>query len=304
MIARTSPAATRMHLTMPISPTFRTMIERITAAAALATAIPAALHGQQVEFIAHRGESADAPENTLASVNLAWERGVEAVEIDVHLTADDRLVVIHDANTRRTAGVDRVVRESTLADLHGLDVGSWKGARWAGEPLPTLEEVLATVPNGRTLFIEVKVGAEAIPALERAIQLHARDAAQLVMISFQADAVEASKRRMPEMPSYYLSGFRGDSASGEWTPAVDELIATAREIGADGLDVSVNGPVDAEFVRRVRDAGMRTYIYTVNDEPTARRLVEAGVDGITSDRAAALRREIYPGSAAPDAGKD
>lgn len=283
------------------------MAQRITAAAALAAAsVPAVTQAQEVEFIAHRGESADAPENTLAAVNLAWERGVAAVEVDVHLTADDRLVVIHDANTRRTAGVDLVVRESTLADLHGLDVGSWKGSRWAGEPLPTLEEVLATVPPEGTLFIEVKVGAEAIPALERAIALHSRDPANLVMISFQADAVEASKRRMPDMPAYYLSGFRRDSVSGDWSPSVDELIATAREIGADGLDVSVNGPVDADFVRRVRDAGMRTYIYTVNDEPVARRLVDAGVDGITSDRAAALRREIYPdaSSAAGDAGKD
>lgn len=285
---------------MHIPFTLRTMVQRITTAAALAAATgPAALQAQEVEFIAHRGESADAPENTLASVNLAWERGVQAVEIDVHLTADDRLVVIHDADTRRTAGVERVVRESTLAELHGLDVGSWKGRRWAGEPLATLEEVLATVPPGGTLFIEVKVGAEAIPALERAIQLHARDASRLVMISFQADAVEASKQRMPEMPAYYLSGFRRDSASGSWSPTVDELIATAREVGADGLDVSVNGPVDAEFVRRVREAGMRTYIYTVNDQEVARRLVEAGVDGITSDRAAALRQEIYPDSPAP-----
>ena len=222
--------------------------------------------------------------------------------LDVHLTADDRLLVIHDADTRRTTGESHVVRESRLAELQELEAGGWKAPRWRGEPLPTLEDVLATVPDSGTLYIEVKVGAEAIPALERAIQLHARVASRLVMISFQADAVEASKQRMPEMPAYYLSGFRRDSASGSWSPTVDELIATAREIGADGLDVSVNGPVDGSFVRRVRDAGMRTYIYTVNDPEVARRLVEAGVDGITSDRAAALREEIYPSSPSAAAG--
>ena len=280
-----------MHIPLPL----RTMTKRIAAVAALAAAAaPSALPAQEVEFIAHRGESADAPENTLAAVNLAWERGVKAVEIDVHLTADGRLVAMHDATTRRTTGVDRRVNESTLAELQRLEAGGWKAPRWSGEPIPTLEQVLATVPEDGVLFIELKEGAEAVPAMERAIQLHARDVGHLVVISFQADAVAESKRRFPEIPAYFLSGFRRDSASGEWSPTVDELISTAREIGADGLDVSVNGPVDAEFVRRVRDAGMRTYIYTVNDPEIARRLVDAGVDGITSDRAAALRPEVYP----------
>lgn len=247
---------------------------------------------QEVELIAHRGESADAPENTLAAANLAWERDVAAVEIDVHLTADDRLVVIHDANTLRTTGVDRIVKESALADLAGLDAGSWKGPRWANEPIPTLEDVLATVPENGQLFIEVKVGAEAIAALDRAIQLRAKDPAQLVVISFQADAIAEAKRRLPEIPAYYLSSFRQDSASGEWSPTVDELIRTADEIGADGLNLSVRGPVDAALVRRVKDAGFGVYIWTVDDPEVARRLVAAGVDGITSNRAAALRREL------------
>jgi glycerophosphoryl diester phosphodiesterase len=250
------------------------------------------LQAQEVELIAHRGESADAPENTLAAVNLAWERGVPAVEIDVHLTADDRLLVIHDADTRRTTGASHVVRESRLADLQRLEAGSWKAPRWRGEPLPTLEQVLATVPDSGTLYIEVKVGAEAIPALQRAIQLRARRPDRLVVISFQADAIAESKRRMPEIPAYYLSSFRQDSASGAWTPSVDELIDIARDTDADGLDLSARGPIDAAFVRRVKDAGLGMYVWTVDDPEVARRLVAAGVDGITTNRAAALRREL------------
>lgn len=251
-----------------------------------------AASAQKVELIAHRGESADAPENTLASVNLAWEREVPAVEIDVHLTRDDRLVVIHDANTKRTTGVDRAVKESTLADLEGLDAGRWKGAGWASEPLPTLGDVLATVPDDGTLFIEVKVGAEAIPALERAIQLHARRTDNLVIISFQADAIAEAKRQLPEIPAYYLSSFKRDSTSGAWTPTVDELIRTAREINADGLDLSVNGPVDREFVERVKAAGLGMYVWTVDDPAVAQRMIQAGVEGITTNRAQALAREL------------
>ena len=263
----------------------------VTAAALSAYPVPDA-SAQGVQLIAHRGESADAPENTLASVNLAWERGVPAVEIDIHLTSDNRLVVMHDPNAKRTTGVDLVLKEATLDRIEGLDAGRWKGQKWAGEPVPTLEQVLATVPQGRKLFIEVKVGAEAIPALERAIQLYARDREGLVIISFQADAIAEAKRRLPDIPAYYLASFKQDSTTGEWTPTLDELIRVARETKADGLDLSYKGPVDAEFVRRVKEAGLGMYVWTVDDPEVARQLVEAGVDGITTNRAAALAEEL------------
>ena len=81
------------------------------------------------EIIAHRGESWLAPENTLAAFNLAWKRGADAVELDVHLTADGHLIVCHDDNTERTTGRKLVIRQSTLAELRTLDAGAWKGAR-------------------------------------------------------------------------------------------------------------------------------------------------------------------------------
>lgn len=253
-------------------------------------AVPVA--GQDVELIAHRGESADAPENTLAAVKLAWERGVPSVEIDVHLTRDDSLAVIHDADTRRTTGVQRVVRESTLAELRALDAGRWKGARWADEPIPSLEDVLATVPENGRLFIEVKVGPEAIPAVARAIESSGKRPDQLAIISFQADAVAEAKRRLPEIDAFYLASFRQDSVTGRWTPGIDELIRTAREIGADGLDLSVRGPVYADFIRRVKDAGLGIYIWTVDDPAIAWSMILAGVEGITTNRAAAMEREL------------
>src|SRR5262245_58873165 len=78
------------------------------------------------ELIAHRGASHDAPENTLASVQLAWEQGADAVEVDVHASRDGRIVVIHDASTRKTAGVRGWVRERSWSELSALEVGRWK----------------------------------------------------------------------------------------------------------------------------------------------------------------------------------
>jgi len=99
-----------------------------------------------VEIIAHRGASHDAPENTLAAVNLAWQQNADAVEIDVHLSRDGQIVVIHDENTRKTAGLNKNVSEQTLAELRRLDVGRWKGRQWAGEKIPVLAEVLGALP--------------------------------------------------------------------------------------------------------------------------------------------------------------
>ena len=109
--------------------------------------------------VAHRGASYDAPENTLAALDRAWALGAESCEIDVRVTADGAVVVIHDATTARTGGVDRPVSGQTLAELQALDVGGWKGPGFAGQRVPTLAQALASVPRGRMLFVEIKTGA-------------------------------------------------------------------------------------------------------------------------------------------------
>ncbi len=95
-------------------------------------------------IIAHRGESYDAPENTLASINLAWQRDADAVEIDVRLSKDNKVVVFHDKTTRRLGGRNESVKNQTLEELKELDVGSWKSEKYKNEKIPTLTEVLAT----------------------------------------------------------------------------------------------------------------------------------------------------------------
>ena len=242
--------------------------------------------GGEVEWIAHRGESADAPENTLAAFRLAWERGVKAVELDIHLALDGELVVIHDPDTERTTGVARKVAESRLDDLDGLDAGSWKAPEFAGEPIPTLSRALATIPDDGRLIIEVKVGPEAVPALVEAIEASGKAPERLAIISFVPETVAEAKRRLPDVPAYFLSGFRKDEETGAWTPEPSDLIARAKSLGADGLDLAARGPIDAAFVRQVHDAGLSLHVWTVDDLDEARRFVEAGVDGITTNRAA------------------
>lgn len=245
-----------------------------------------------VEFIAHRGESADAPENTMAAFRLAWERNVPAIELDVHLSRDGTLVVCHDPDTKRTTGVSKKIKETDWSELRTLDAGRWKGPKWAGETMPDLDAALATIPEGARCFIEVKVGAEAIPALVKSVRRSGKKPEQLVVISFQADAVAEAKRQLPELKAFYLASFKQDKKSGAWTPSVDELIAKAKAIKADGLDLSFKGPLDREHVKKIKDAGLELYVWTIDDPSEARRLIEAGATGVTTNKAEWLKKEL------------
>ena len=118
----------------------------------------ATAHGQ--EIVAHRGASFDAPENTLSAFRLAWQQKADVVEGDFYLTKDKHIVCIHDKTTKRVAPKQATltIAKSTLAELSALDVGSWKHPRFANERIPVLEEVLATVPKGKRIFVEIKCG--------------------------------------------------------------------------------------------------------------------------------------------------
>jgi glycerophosphoryl diester phosphodiesterase len=107
--------------------------------------------GCPIEIVAHRGASKEAPENTLAAVELAWALEADAVEIDVRLSGDGRLAVIHDATLNRTASVEGCVGEMSMPELRNVDVGAWKGERWRGETISELPKILATIPTGTAI---------------------------------------------------------------------------------------------------------------------------------------------------------
>ncbi len=150
-----------------------------------------------VKIIAHRGASFDAPENTLAAVNLAWRQRADAVEVDVHLTRDGHLAVIHDDNTRRTAGLNRKVVRQTMAELSALDAGRWKDNGRSREKIPALDEVLTGIPPGRRLFIEIKSRGDIASELARILTQSNCRPPQIVLIGFSLPTVASLKRQFP-----------------------------------------------------------------------------------------------------------
>src|SRR3954464_1751766 len=194
-----------------------------------------------MEIIAHRGASWEAPENTLSAVKRAWEQGADAVEVDVQLSRDKRVVVIHDDDTRKIAGLKKKVAEQTWEDLQKLDVGRWKAARWTGERLADLDQVLATIPAGKRCFVEVKCGDDFVEAANETFRRHQDK--RIVVIGFALETMKRVKRAFPKMEVCWIVEFKKRIGSRRWTPSPAAVIETAKEAGLDGLDCGAKGPI-------------------------------------------------------------
>lgn len=243
-------------------------------------------------IVAHRGASHDAPENTLAAFNLAWQQGADAIETDIWMTLDGKLACIHDGTTERISSKKLNVTASTLAQLQQLDAGLWKGRQWKGERIPALPEVLETVPKDKKILVEVKGGPPLVAPLINVIQDSPLTNDQIIVISFNQEVVLEVKSVRPSLKAFLLVGFDRDVNSGLWNPSQDILLKTLKEIKADGLDASVADCVNKGYVKAVHDAGFEFHVWTINDEALAARYCSFGIDSITTNRPKAIREFI------------
>lgn len=247
-------------------------------------------------IVAHRGASADAPENTLAAFELSWEQQADAIEGDFFLTADQTIVAIHDRTTKRTGGENWDVRTKTLAELQTLDVGRWKAEKYAGQSIPTLPQVCQILPADKQLFLEIKDSPRLVPVLQQ--QLHqepvlaALQPQQIVIIAFDPEVIAACKQQLPQHKAHWLTGFKKDRDSGIVQPTVDQVLETLRRIGADGLDCQASDHIDQDFVDQIRAGGFEFHVWTVDDPQVALRFARLGVDSITTNRPAVIRQHL------------
>ena len=234
-----------------------------------------------VEVVAHRGYSKNAPENTVASFRLAWDRGTDACELDLYLTSDQQIAVIHDSDTKRVTGIARKVKESTLAELQQLDAGSWKNPQYRGERIPSLSQALATLPAGKQrFFLEIKDTPRVVPVLARELEGWKPRAAQLCLIAFDRTVAREAKKALPWIAVYRLSS----EVTKDRKPVdLGNLIRDSKGDGLDGLDLGKKWAWSPALVEQVRAAGLQLFVWTVNDPDEIRRFAALGVDGITTD---------------------
>jgi glycerophosphoryl diester phosphodiesterase len=258
-------------------------------------------HRTEAQMITgHRGASHDAPENTLAAFELAWEQGADAIEGDFYLTADSQIVCVHDADTLRTTGVKKIVAETTLEDLRSLDAGFWKGDAFKGEKLPTFAEVLATVPQGKRFVVELKTDPSIVPFLVAEIERLKPDRASLQIIAFNADTVLACKTALPDVEAHWLTGFKkpnGNGGNAAWSPTADLIAETVLRIGADGVGLQgERAVVDQGFVDSLRAQGVKEFhVWTIDKPQDAIFFRDLGAVGITTNRPAFIRGALENG---------
>lgn len=245
---------------------------------------------------AHRGASRRLPENTLAAFRRGLDDGANALELDVHATSDGAIVVSHDPDGRRSAGVDRAIAGSTLADVQAWDLGRGfvdaAGARpfvGAGHRVPTLEAVLAEFP-GMPLNVDLKPPDLAL--VPRVLELLSGRAAfgHVRLASFH-DAVLAEIRR--RAPDARTSLGPRDAARLALLPTVCHRIAPLRGDAAQVPPRTGRLRLDTpRFIARAHGLGLRVDYWVVNEPAQARALLELGADGLITDDPAAIVAEF------------
>ncbi len=230
-----------------------------------------------VLVVAHRGFSGSAPENTLAAFQKAVEAGADAIELDVRLSADGEIVVIHDDALDRTTNGKGKVAAYSLLELKRLDAGSWFGTQFSGERIPTLKEVLELTKGRSLLNIELKSGGpgsyaitdladRSLQAVQQAGMLH-----QVLFSSFDPSGLERIQQRNPAIPTALV---------------LNQLWTFPRDVTGGKSFTMLNGRksvVNSVNISRAHQEGIKIMVWTLNDEKEMEEFIALGVDGIITN---------------------
>jgi glycerophosphoryl diester phosphodiesterase len=241
--------------------------------------------------IAHRGSSAYAPENTLAAFQLAAEQQADAIELDVDLTRDGHVVVMHDAAIDRTTDGSGYVADLTLAEIRQADAGAWKDAAFKGERVPLLEEALEAVGQQLLINVEIKDRSLLGNGLEAQVAalIGKHNLIDRVLISsfnpFSLRRVKRSDARLacgllqgPDQPIFLREAWL--------TPLIPSLNARHPH----------HSQIDRPVVDKLHAQGLVVIVWTVNQAGLAHTLTQAGVDGLIGDDPVMLRETLEPSS--------
>ena len=234
----------------------------------------------KILVIGHRGALGYAPENTLASFELGWKLGADLLELDIHMTRDGELVVMHDADVSRTTDGHGYIKDMTLAEIKELDAGSWFDERFRGQHVPTLAEVLTWAKDRIPLVIEIKGDPQPANGIEEKLieTVHEHKMLDEVMIiSFYHTSVKRVKELEPALATGIL-----------YTGRLVDTVGAARAALADSVRPHWSYWT-AEVVEEVHDAGLTAHAWNADTEEVMEYLVGIGVDSIGSNYPDRLR---------------
>jgi glycerophosphoryl diester phosphodiesterase len=233
-------------------------------------------------LIAHRGASADAPENTIAAFELALEQGADGLELDVHLSADGHPVVIHDFTLERTTDGAGPVSALRVRELKRLDAGGWHDRRFQGQRIQTLQEVLERFRDRTRFWLELKGGSTLYPGLEERVvsTIEIYDVVDRVLVQSFDPTVIGEVRTLNREIRVGAVVARAPLDRVLLVPATVDAICPALAACSAGL------------IGEVRQAGLDCHVWTVNEPAQVDLLVGWGASGIITDRPGALRARL------------
>ncbi len=239
----------------------------------------------RVWVIGHRGAMGHCPENTFVSFERALELGADWIELDVHLTRDGALAVIHDETVDRTTDGHGLVKDHTLAELKKLDAGAWFGREYAGQRIPSLDEVLVWARERNTVVdIEIKNAPSFYEGIEEAV-VESLDrsgmAEQVIVISFDHRSVQRVKALDSRVVTGVLYAARPTDAG----------VGLAAAAQADAV-LPHWAYVTPEDVRVAHEAGLAVAPWATSDPEVLRSLITAGVDAIGTNHPDILRQVL------------
>ena len=228
---------------------------------------------RKVDVVAHRGASGGFPENTASAFREAIRLGVEMIEFDVHLTADQQLVIIHDGSVDRTSNATGRVAELRLAEIKALDAGGWFGERFAGERLLTLAEALELMPPQMRLNVHVKAYPEDRERLVPLVveELVRRELLNRAFIASDEASLALARKLEKRLEICNLS-----------TRPAETYVSRSAAIGCRILQPG-NAMTTAALVAQAHAEGMTVNPFYADDEEEMRRLIACGVDGILTN---------------------
>ena len=248
-------------------------------------------HESSTLFIAHRGESLFAPENTIEAVNLAWQKNADGIEIDVHLSKDNEIIVIHDKNSKRTTGTSHLIRNKNLEEIKKFHIKNTYNKSNLAIRIPTLKEVLDTVPKHKFIFIEIKCGIEILPKLKKILKETRQDNSQIKIICFNLNIISTIKKYLPQFEVLWIKRI-GIEKSMLYLDGLSKIISKIKQNNIDGLNLSYSRFLSKNIVENIKSNKVKLFIWTVNDSQKALRLMSFGVDGIVSDKASWLKNHL------------
>lgn len=226
-------------------------------------------------FLSHRGESDDAPENTLRAFSLAMERDSDGIELDIRLTADGDVVCVHDETLERVAGVKLAVADASLAELRNH------------YPVPLLSEALALLRPGKHMQIELKGVQPLARPLKQVLEQWGGDRRSLALSSFEEETIRNAAEFFPDLPRLLLVDLK--NCFGVF-PSAEQVMDYLRKLHCTGVSFKATTEADAAFVAALHAEKFRVVSWGVFSDELGLAMAALGVDAMTCNHAVALRR--------------